>query len=306
MTTDLTRAAVCLACGSDEVRDHPASRVTGTVIRECRSCGLRAVRDRQTPEYYATLKYDGDVASFETWASTLRADRLASRHREALARLTELVDVRHPSLFDVGAGDGDFLATAQRAGFRPHGNELWPGAIERARELRGIELLQGELRHLQDPGSHDVVTMWCVLAHVPDEDDLLRRVRMILKPGGILILQTPRYSMLDTIAMALHDLSRGRWTRVSDRRLADHHMSLHTEKSIRHLLNRHGFEVMTVEARARWGFTTEAYMESMRLPRPIALIATKVVDALVERDWFFRNALDVYARRPDGRSSESV
>lgn len=301
MTMDMAHVASCLACRSTDVREHPASRETGTVILECRSCGLRALRDRRAPEYYAALKYDGDAASYDAWASTLRTDLLARRNAEALVRVRALLgDVRHPSLFDVGAGDGGFLAVAQTAGFRPYGNELWPGAIQRAKEVRSLDLLRGDLRHLQDPGTHDVVTMWCVLAHVPDEDDLLRHVRMILKPGGILVLQTPRYSMLDTIAMALHDLSRGRLTRVTDRRLADHHLSLHTERSIRRLLDRLDFEVMAVEAKSRWGFTTAAYMESMRLPRPIALVAIKVVDALVERGWFFRNVLDVYARRPTG------
>jgi hypothetical protein len=100
--------------------------------------------------------------------------------------------------------------------------------------------------------------------------------------------------------MALLDLSRGRMTRISDHRLAEHHMSLHTERSIRRLLDRHGFEVISVEAKSRWGCTTAAYLEPIPLPRRVALVAARVMDRLVERGWFFRNVLDVYARRPAG------
>ncbi|MGI9085738.1 MAG: class I SAM-dependent methyltransferase [Aeromicrobium sp.] len=290
----------CRACLSTDVRDHPASRATGTVIQECCLCGLHSVRDRESLEFYAAL-YDGDRDSFEEWASELRTHVVDRRHVEALARLTGMLGpVESPSIFDIGAGDGAFLEMARQSGFRAHGNEVWTGAIQRARDVRDIELSFGDLSQLSDPGTHDVVTMWCVLAHVPDEDALLRRVWSMLDPGGYLLMQTPRYSSLDTMAMAMHDLTRGRVSRISDRRLAEHHMSLHTEKSIRQVLDRLGFEVVTVEARSRWGFTTESYLESLDLPQRVLRPAAKVIDRLVERGWFFRNVLDVLARRPAG------
>jgi 2-polyprenyl-3-methyl-5-hydroxy-6-metoxy-1,4-benzoquinol methylase len=256
------------------------------------------LRDRASAEFFVSWN-DGDRGSYESWASGLRTEVVDQRHAEAVARLRGMLGtVEQPSLFDVGAGDGAFLEVARQAGFRPFGNELWTGAIERARDVRGLALEYGDLSDLPDLGKHDVVTLWCVLAHVPDEDALFRDVRSILKPGGLVLLQTPRYTSLDTAAFVLHDVTRGRMTRITDRRLAEHHMSLHTATSIRSLIERAGLEIVSVEARSRWSFTTSYYLETLDVPHRVLAPAARVFDRLIERGWFFRNVLDVCARLP--------
>ena len=298
MRSEIVAGSRCRACLSTDLREHPASRKSGSVVQECGACGLHAVRDRASSEFFAGWN-DGDRGSYESWASDLRTEVVDERHAEAVARLRGLLGgVERPSIFDVGAGDGAFLDVARRAGFEPFGNELWSGAIERARDVRGIALEYGDLSVLPKAGKHDAVTLWCVLAHVPDEDALLRDVRSILKPGGFVLLQTPRYTSLDTAAFLLHDLSRGRLTRITDRRLAEHHMSLHTATSIRLLIERAGLEVVSIEARSRWTFTTSYYLETLDVPSQILAPAAGFFDRLIERGWFFRNILDVIAKLP--------
>jgi 2-polyprenyl-3-methyl-5-hydroxy-6-metoxy-1,4-benzoquinol methylase len=299
MRTEVAAGSLCRACLSADLKEHPVSRKSGTVVQECGSCGLHAMRDRPSTEFFASWS-DGDLGSYETWAAELRTDVVDQRHADAVALLRGmLVDVEQPSIFDVGAGDGAFLEVARHAGFRPFGNELWTGAIERARDVRGLSIEYGDLSDLPDVGKHDAVTLWCVLAHVPDEDALLRDVRSILKPGGLVLLQTPRYTSLDTAAFALHDITRGRMTRITDRRLAEHHMSLHTATSIRRVIERAGLEVVSVEARSRWGFTTSYYLETLDVPSRVLAPAARFFDRLIERGWFFRNVLDVCARLPE-------
>ena len=298
MRTEIVAGSHCRACLSTDLKEHPASRQSGSVVQECGRCGLHALRDRPSAKFFASWN-DGDRGSYEAWAADLRTQVVQHRHEEAVARLRGMLGtVEGLSLFDVGAGDGAFLEVARQAGFQPFGNELWSGAIERARDVRGLALHYGDLSNLTDAGKHDVVTLWCVLAHVPDEDALLRDVRSILRPGGIVLLQTPRYTSLDSAAFALHDITRGRVAQITDRRLAEHHMSLHTPTSIRRLIERAGLEIVSIEARSRWSFTTSYYLETLGVPRRVLVPASKAFDRLIERGWFFRNVLDVCARNP--------
>lgn len=297
MTTDVATRR-CEACLSDSLRRHKASQKTGNVIIECRSCGLHALADRPAMDTLTTM-LDMDRDRYATWVGTTRTHTIEASHREVLARLSELIGpVENRSLFDVGAGDGGFLALARDSGFQPTGNDLAQGAIDLARESHGIDLMLGDLAVLDDPGLHDVVTMWCVLAHVPDGETLLRDALRVLRPGGILYLQTPRWSAMDRMGMAAHDATRGNATKITDRRLALHHMCLHSAKSMRQLLERLGYEVVSIEPRARYSLTTPKYLDSLGVPPKMRDRMSGIIDGFVDRDWFFRNILDVYARKP--------
>ena len=88
----------------------------------------------------------------------------AQRYEETITRLKEfLADVERPSVFDIGAGGGDFLTMARDRGLRIAGNEVSQPAIDACRERHGIELALGDdLRALAaaSPGydaRHDVV-----------------------------------------------------------------------------------------------------------------------------------------------------
>ena len=296
--TDVVVAHRCLACLSTSIRVHPASRKTGFVIHECKDCGLHSLADRSDLETLIE-EYNSDKETYAAWTEITRADVIDSCHSKALDKISDLVGSDPDrSLFDIGAGDGGFLAMARDAGFRPTGNELSSGAIELAKETNDIDLMLGDLSALPDAGLHDAVSMWCVLAHVPDGDKLLTDTLGILKPGGVLYLQTPHWCSMDKIGMASHDLTRGRSTRITDRRMAMHHMSLHTVESMRRNLERVGYEVVSIEPHARYSLTTANYLESLGVPKRWLDRLAKVLDTFVERDLFFRNVLDVYARKP--------
>jgi len=293
----LIRVDSCLACGGRDLKTHSPSHRTGFVILQCRDCGLHFLRDRATLEAVVE-DYDMDAEGYATFADITRPEVIDSGHAMVLDRLDQMVGpVPGRTLFDLGAGAGGFLAMARDAGFEPHGNELSSGAIELARERNGIDLLKGDLSTL-DAGKHDAVTLWCVLAHVPDGDVLLNDVRNITKPGGVMFLQTPRWSGMDGIGMAAHDATRGRGSRITDRRMAMHHMTLHSVESMRVTLERLGWEVIAIEPKVRYSLTTSSYLQSLGFSEKWAERATRPINAMVDRGWFFRNVLDVYARVP--------
>ncbi len=288
----------CEACLSSTVKHHPKSRRSGSVIYQCPTCGLRGLSTRPLMEDLADFATTYDRDKYAGWVDITRAGQVDADHAEVLERIDQLVGPRDDrSLFDVGAGAGSFLSMARDAGFRPAGNDLSNGAVDLAKES-GIELLLGDLAEIDDPGEHDVVTLWCVLAHVPDGATLMRDVLKVLKPGGLMYLQTPRWSAMDSLGMAAHDVTRGRFTKITDRRLAMHHMVLHTSDSIRALLERLGYEIVSIEPHVRYTLTTASYLESLGFNERWRRRLAKPIDGLLERDLFFRNVLDVYARKP--------
>jgi len=286
----------CTACQAADVRRHVVSRRTGHVIEECRRCGARALGEHERPpdeEFY-----DWDRASYEAYVEVTRQDLVDRSHHETLRTLRRLSPrVDRPRLFDVGAGAGAFLSTAREAGFAPAGNELAPGAVELAKERYDIDLLLGDLSDLEVDDRYEAVTMWCVLAHVAEPDKLLLQVHDLLTPGGVLFLQTPRWCSMDRVALGCHDLSGGRLTHLTDRRLGGHHRVLHTERSIRANLERLGYDVIEVRPRVRFSLTTDFYLHWLHLKPSVRRQLVRGIDGILDREWCVRNVLDVYARK---------
>ncbi len=273
------------------------SRRIGSVIAGCRSCGVHWLVSHPQMHLLDSM-LDMDTQSFDSWTQRLREDTVNDAHRQILRRLRDYLPEDSNSIFDVGAGGGGFLTAAQSAGFRPDGNDIARGAVEVTREQRGIDIRHGVLAELEDVPPQDAVTLWCVLAHVTDPDGLMADSRQLLRPGGVLYLQTPRWSFLDRVGMALHMLTRGRLTRLTDRRIALHHMVLHSRESISILLHNSGFEIESIEPRVRFSLKIDDYLMSIGVPARLARALARPFEALIDRNLFPRNVLDVFALRP--------
>ncbi len=289
----------CPACESTKVRKAPPSRKSGFVVATCSRCGCHWLANPK-PADEVTEFYDFDRAAYESYVNAKRHDTLDAAYAATLDRLSELIQSGGKALFDVGAGAGEFLELARQHGFEPHGNEIAPGAIEMAKELTHIDLHAGDLSTIKGSNLYDAATMWCVLAHVSDPDDLLSEILRVLKPGGVLFLQTPRWSAMDTAGLAAARMSKGRMTRVLDRRVHGSHMVLNSRRGLTEQATRVGFEVIEARPLARYSLKTPAYLRSLGVPERAAKAAGRGLDVAVDRNLFFRNILDLYARKPLG------
>ena len=97
--------------------------------------------------------------------------------------------------FDVGCGRGEWLELMQESNFTPMGVDLDEGMLEACREL-GLPAEQGDaiayLQTLADE-SQVVITAFHVVEHIPFEQlqTLVIEALRVLKPGGLLIMETP-------------------------------------------------------------------------------------------------------------------
>jgi SAM-dependent methyltransferase len=96
------------------------------------------------------------------------------------------------TLLDVGCGDGTFLATMAKRGWKVTGIDFDPLAVEAARTRYGLDVHVGTVGTLvEQRRQFDVVTASHVLEHVPDPIEFLSQCRHLLRPGGCLVLKTP-------------------------------------------------------------------------------------------------------------------
>ena len=293
-------ATSCPACGSSSVHVGPASRRTASVVARCADCRAQFLVEETTAPTEVVTTDEVSVEYVADWVEKKREGIGPAVWREKLAWLAEEVaDVEKPKLYDVGAGGGEFLAVARdEYGFVVGGNDILEGAVAVARELSGVDLDLGDLSEQHHEDVFDVVTMWCVLAHVRDGERMMRDVHQMLAPGGLLFLQTPHNTVADRMSYAARVATRGRVARVSDRRLAGHHRILHTKQSITTLLERVGFVDVQVDPQIRYPMSSTAYLHSLRAPSWSLRPVSWAMDKAIASGAVPRITLDVQARKP--------
>lgn len=112
------------------------------------------------------------------------------------------------SLLDIGCGTGEFALLCRETGWTSYGIELSKQANETAAR-QGITMLPCDLllesdisiKHNQQ---FDVIALINVLDHVCDPIGLLRRVRQMLKPSGVVIIRVPNATFHLTVRRFLH------------------------------------------------------------------------------------------------------
>lgn len=134
-------------------------------------------------------------------------------------------------LLDVGFGDASFLALAQAAGWEAEGVDPDRSVVESARD-RGLKVYEGGLEALHPKSEiYDVVTLSHVIEHVHDPRSTLEHAYRLLKPGGLIWLETPNISSFG------HDWYGRHWRGLEPPR----HLVIFNRMSIEKLLTESGF-----------------------------------------------------------------
>jgi len=158
----------------------------------CRGCGLLQSMYKQ---FDSRIEED----SFFNYVSAQDESLEDARRRRVASQLKNMVRTsdKDPLLFDIGTGAGKFLSIAREQGFQVSGNELSQTAIQFVRKNYGIELYSKRFEDLGFVSCLDVVTMFCVLAHIVDPKISLSSIHAALNHNGVLYLHTPRYCLID-------------------------------------------------------------------------------------------------------------
>lgn len=125
------------------------------------------------------------------------------------------LDVTGTQTLDIGAGLGQFVLLLQQQGATAHGIE--PSQLRRAyaQEQYGLNLV-AELAHAPFwqtgyAGVFDLISLWDVIEHVDCPLSTLEDAVKLLKPGGLLCLDTPNREVFSyRLSQRIYDLSGGK------------------------------------------------------------------------------------------------
>jgi 2-polyprenyl-3-methyl-5-hydroxy-6-metoxy-1,4-benzoquinol methylase len=213
----------CEVCSTLITKSFPSIDITVISDEDKDFYGKKYWRDHQVEEL--------GLDSIEERSRTDLLDRCAWW-------LAAVLEFRLPpgQLLEIGCSHGGFLGLAELAGFRVSGIELSPWVVEFARKSFGVNVLTAPIeRHAFPAGSFDIICMFDVLEHLRDPVTTMECCAQVLKPDGILLLQTPRYP----VRTDLGELQALRHPFLK-MLLPNEHLYLFSDESVRKLLSEVG------------------------------------------------------------------
>lgn len=170
----------------------------------CRNCDLIYVNPRRPDE----LQLNADLygRTHPAWSGI--SERFRAMEPSALNEQLDLLRRRPPKKYlrelgfmkayrrtgrflDVGCADGRFLLAADGQGWSVSGVEVAPESASLSSEVFGLDVRCGILEDAQfEDGTFDVARLNQVIEHVAAPVELLREIRRVLRPGGLLSLAT--------------------------------------------------------------------------------------------------------------------
>ena len=215
-----------------EMYSASSAHVLMDQLAECRACGLVHLNPRVAEEVI-----------IEGYSSAVDPTFVAQDvHRiRTFRRAFEGLIKRHPipasgTVLDVGCAGGAFPKAVSDSGYSVVGVEPSKWLAEHGRNQYGLDIRQGILSD-QDFGDQtfDLVTLWDVIEHLTDPDQVIGDIRDLLNPGGLLVVNYPDYGGLVARAMGR------RWPF-----LLSVHLLYFTRRTIRAFLEARGFEVLEI------------------------------------------------------------
>ena len=277
------QAVACPVCDAEEyvIRYRPwrteidpralygaASGIPGTqVIVKCICCGMIY----ENPRYPNEVTLEGYMASEDAGHDSQHEMRVRS-FLKALQRLRQHLPHQGARVLDIGTAGGAFLEAAAQFGYDAYGMEPSRYLAEQGNR-RGLKIEQGTLEnHNFAPASFDLITLWDVLEHLPDPKGALLKIRSLLKPAGLLLINFP-------------DI--GTWqAKLAGRRfwwILSVHLHHFTRKTLADICKRTGYEPYHFQR--YWQTLELGYLERMAVHYkiPLSAMLTRLTPSSIQR-----------------------
>ena len=190
----------------------PTYHLAKTTIYRCSSCDFHFsdYLDEALPPAAPTI-LDSNTGRYIDMRSHSSRDLTAQR----LALITRYRDIQDCNLLDIGAGTGQFILAAKQQGAHAVGIE--PSQLRRDYALANSalslhpETVESPFWQAAYREYFHIITLWDVIEHVNFPVETLSRAVSLLKPGGLLLLETPdRQALPYRLSERFYRLSNGR------------------------------------------------------------------------------------------------
>ncbi len=223
----------------------PALKVGAGDYCACPNCGGLFLDPY--PARQSNLVFEGEQGSAQQQALEVARRAYFLRH---LIRIEKHVGrtVQNWRLMEIGCGSGVLLQTAIKRGWQANALEMSPELAAIARQVNpSAEITVADVvDYTTGAGDYDAVMALDVLEHVLDPGLMLRNCCSLLKPGGLLLLQTPN-------THSLRFRTQGAAWEMLD---PDQHINLFSPQGLGALLENSCFEVVTMQTVSGSGMET--------------------------------------------------
>lgn len=229
----------CNVCGADDYSVlFPKGYAQVHQIVRCNRCALMYANPQEAVDCNAFDEYE-KKANSEEFRQYFDKQRVQlPDNLRVLKALNELFPQRG-KLLEIGSYLGIFLDRIRATGWDVTGLEPFHTVADYSRRTYGLNVIEKLLpeAHFSD-ASFDVVVMLHVIEHLPNPAEYVREIRRITRPGGMMVVETPRFDSLMFKVMGRRERSLSN---------CDGHIYFFTVPSLSALLEKNGFAVERVD-----------------------------------------------------------
>lgn len=246
-----------------ELLETTVALAEGNLLR-CKACGQLISQIGAEAFRNSMQEFDSETGTLPGPVSQDRHDQRAARMFARIRRMLAIPEGASFRLLDIGCSTGALMLSARVHGISVEGVEPARRAACSA-QGRGLKVFPGTLAEASFPEStFKAATLMEVIEHLPQPGEVLREIRRVLEPGGILVIGTGNAASWTVRLMG------GRWDYFQVGRHGGH-VSFYTPDSLRRLAARCGFRVERIETRhVRF---VESYQASPAVYRSLKVVA---------------------------------
>lgn len=200
-----------------------------------------------------------------------------------------MADCKSPRILDYGSGDGTFISVAQN--LRP---QWYSDDFDPLKSHYGSKESTDQNSSKLGDSNYHLIRMHHVIEHIPlDSLDVdLKRIFLALKPGGLLVGETPNASSVERTLFSKY------WAGFHSPR----HTVVFSELALKNKLVSVGFEIVKIKQSAHLVQAAISLASVLRLPQPrfaaLALIPLTLPIILLDRMLKRGAVLSFIVRRP--------
>jgi len=164
-----------------------ATGIQGTQrIVKCNDCGMIY----ENPRFPKEVILEGYINTEQSLHDSQYKNRVKSFYN-ALEKLKEHLPMKGGRVLDIGTAGGAFLEAATQFGYDAYGLE--PSLyLSQEGNKRGLKIMQGTIDENSFPDKFfDIICLWDVIEHLVEPKDALLKIKRMLKPEGVLLLNYP-------------------------------------------------------------------------------------------------------------------
>ncbi len=212
--------------------------------------------------------------------------------------------IENAQVLDIGCGGGLFLSLLKQEGARVLGIELSDSRAQYAATKHGLEIhkrpIESDFWQKGYQRYFDAVTLWDVIEHVNYPFRTLQSAANVLKPGGLLVIDTPcRDSLYHQVGELTYRLSGGRFPTFLNAMYSSHlfgHKQIFSTGEMKDIFTSCGLEVVEQHKFHELSFPYEFYLKKLLRSEALVKLSLPAVKAFF---WLFkiRNKMLVIGRK---------